>query len=221
MFKNSYFNKLCKNYNLHLYSGILGYLMKSCHKNLEKFVPNVKISKILEIGSGTHPHRDFIKHNYKEYHIAETSNFAINFLKKKKFIVKKYNGKNLPYKNKNFDRIIISHCLEHINNPEDFLKEVMRKLKKGGILSISLPTDPGLLWRLGRYFVYIFINKKTYKMKNDDFYYINAIEHVNSIFNLIEIIRFNFKGKLKDNFWPLPIKHPDINLFYNVHIFKK
>jgi hypothetical protein len=27
---------------------------------------------------------------------------------------------------------------------------MMKKLKKGGILSISLPTDPGLLFRIGR-----------------------------------------------------------------------
>ena len=45
-----------------------------------------------------------------------------------------------------FDRIIISHCLEHIINPENFLFEMMSKLKKDGILSISLPTDPGILF---------------------------------------------------------------------------
>ena len=35
-------------------------------------------------------------------------------------------------------------------NPEEFIFEAMSKLKKGGVLSIALPTDPGLLWRLGR-----------------------------------------------------------------------
>ena len=48
-----------------------------------------------------------------------------------------------------------------------------------------------------------------------------ASEHINSIFNLITIIRHNFKEKiLKEDFLPFKIKLIDINLFYNVHILK-
>ena len=96
-----------------------------------------------------------------------------------------------------FDRIIISHCLEHILSPEEFLFEMMSKLKKGGILSISLPTDPGLLFRLGRFYLKIFSIKKKYKISKEKFDYINATEHVNSIFNLISIIRFNYRNSIK------------------------
>ena len=46
-----------------------------------------------------------------------------------------------------------------------------------------------------------------------------ASEHINSIFNLITIIRYNFKGKiLKEDFLPFKIKLIDINLFYNVQL---
>ena len=119
-----------------------------------------------------------------------------------------------------FDRIIISHCLEHINEPEKFLFEMMSKLKKGGVLSISLPTDPGLLWRLGRLFIKFFIVKKTYKVSKKEYDYINATEHINSIFTLISLIRYNFENKIDENFLPFKIKLVDINLFYNVHITK-
>ena len=37
---------------------------------------------------------------------------------------------------------------------------MMNKLKQGGILSISLPTDPGLLFRLGKTLFEAFFNKK-------------------------------------------------------------
>jgi SAM-dependent methyltransferase len=222
MYKKSFFGYLEKKYNTHLYTGLLGFFMKLGHKNLENFNNDIKISKVLEIGAGSHPHYDFIKHNFNEYHIAETSDYAINSYKdNKKFIVKKYDGKNLPYKNNTFDRIIISHCLEHILNPELFLIEMMSKLKRGGLLSISLPTDPGLLWRFGRFLIKVFILPRTYKISSEDFYYMNATEHVNSIFNLIAILRFNFKDKLEEHFWPLKIKCVDINLFYNVHVYKK
>ena len=97
---------------------------------------------------------------------------------------------------------------------------MMSKLNKGGILSISLPTDPGLAWRLGRLFIRFFTIKKTYNISGEEFNYMNATEHVNSIFNLISIIRFNYKGKFEEDFYPLKLKMSDINLFYNVHIYK-
>jgi len=97
---------------------------------------------------------------------------------------------------------------------------MMKKLKKGGVLSISLPTDPGLAWRLGRLFVGLFKVNKTYKISFEDFEYMNATEHVNSIFNLISIIRYNYKNSFEEYFYPLKIKSSDLNLIYNAHIYK-
>ena len=57
--------------------------------------------------------------------------------------------------------------------------------------------------------------------RGEEFNYMNATEHVNSIFNLISIIRFNYKDSYEEHFYPFKIKMSDINLFYNVHIFKK
>ena len=62
---------------------------------------------------------------------------------------------------------------------------MMSKLKKDGVLSISLPTDPGIAWRLGRLFIRLFTIKKTYQISGEEFNYMNATEHVNSIFKLI------------------------------------
>ena len=111
-------------------------------------------------------------------------------------------------------------CLEHVNEPEKFLFEMMNKLKEGGILSISLPTDPGLLWRLGRLFIKYFIVKKTYNLSREEYEYLNATEHINSIFNLINLIRYNFKNQIEEHCLPFRIKLLDINLFYIAHITK-
>ena len=109
---------------------------------------------------------------------------------------------------------------ESINNPEKFLFEMTSKLKEGGVLSISLPMDPGLLWRLSRLFIKYFILKKTYEISKEDYEYMNATEHINSIFNLISLIRYNFKNQIDESFLPFKIRLVDINLFYNVHIIK-
>ena len=97
---------------------------------------------------------------------------------------------------------------------------MMNKLKKGGILSISLPTDPGLLFRLGRIYLKIFSLKKNYKISREEFDYMNATEHINSIFGLYSIIKYNYGNSLKESYLPFKVKSFDLNLFYNVHIIK-
>jgi len=222
MHKKEIFRNLDKKYNSHLYTGLQGFFMNYGHKKLENFKKNKShFSKILEIGAGDTPHYRFIKHTYDEYHIAETSDYASDYYKDNpKIKIIKYNGKNLPFDNEYFDRIIISHCLEHILSPEEFILEMMRALKKGGVLSISLPTDPGISWRLGRMFVGFFKAKNTYNIDFEKYEYMNATEHVNSIFNLRSIIRYNYKNSFEEYFYPLKIKSLDLNLIYNVHIHK-
>ena len=221
MYKKDAFKKLDARYNTHLYTGLLGYAMRYSHRQLEKFNRKKKYSKVLEIGAGSAPHIDYLKHEHDEYFIAETSNTALEFYKRMKNVkAYSYDGVNLPFEDNFFDRIIISHCLEHISEPEKFLFEAMNKLRSGGVLSISLPTDPGLLWRLGKIFTKYYTAKKTYKISSNDYDYLLATEHVNSIFNLISLIRYNFKNQIKENFLPFKIKLVDVNLFYNVHIAK-
>ena len=222
MYKKEIFRDLDKKHKSHLYTGLQGFFMKYGHKKLEDFKKkNDHLSKVLEVGAGDSPHYNYIKHTYDEYHIAETSEYVKNFHKdNNKVKIVTYDGKKLPYPNESFDRIIISHCLEHILSPEDFLTEMLNKLKKGGVLSISLPTDPGFAWRIGRFFVGIFKVNKTYKLSFEEFEYLNATEHVNSIFNLISIIRFKYKDSFEEGFYPLKIKSADLNLIYNAHIYK-
>ena len=220
MYRKKEFN-LDSSYNSHLYTGIIGVFMRYCHRNLEKFKSEEVYSKILEIGAGTAPHLPYIKHKFQHYYVAETSDFAIDYLKKaglEKVI--KYDGKNLPFDEYFFDRIIISHVLEHINNPEEFLIEMMRILKRGGVLSISLPTDPGLLWRSSRNMIKLFVLNRTQKLSNIEYDYINSTEHINSIFNLRNIIKYHYRNNIQETFLPFRIRLPDINLFYNVHITK-
>ncbi len=222
MFKLKKFNNLNSQYSKHLYKGLKGFFMKMSHNNLENFESKKKISKVLEIGAGSMPHYNFIEHNYEEYHILEVSKVSKKYIKKEKNIFfKLYNGSKIPYENNTFDRIIICHCLEHIVFPEIFIDEMMSKLKKKGILSISLPCDPGLAWRISSFLLGKRISSKTYKINSKTINYLNAIEHVNSVFNLISIIKYKFNHSIKESYLPFYVKNADLNLFYNVHIYKK
>ena len=117
------------NYNQHIYNGLIGYFMKLSHKRMEK--NKIKKDKVLEIGPGTHPHIEYLKHDFEEYYVVDRIKELSNFFEKNdkiKFI--HHEGDDLPFENDYFDRIIISHCLEHITDPERTLKEIHSKLKK-------------------------------------------------------------------------------------------
>ena len=60
MFKKKIFKDLTSRYNSHAYSGLMGFFMNQCHKQLEKFDFPKKISKVLEVGAGNAPHYKFI-----------------------------------------------------------------------------------------------------------------------------------------------------------------
>ena len=219
--KYSYSDK--NKYDDYQYKGLIGSLMKYDHRMLESTLPNKKYSKVLEIGPGFHSHFDYLKHDFDQFFILEKEKNKIQFHKKikdKKIKFYEYKNNKMPFQKNFFDRIIMCHVLEHIDHPEKFIVEAMSKLKKGGVFSIALPTDPGLLWRLGRLFSKIFFVKKKQKISIIEYDYINSIDHINSIFSLYHIINYYYGKDKIENYLPFKIKAFDLNLFYNVHIIK-
>ena len=86
--------------------------------------------KILDIGCGYRPHK------YATV-IADTKDFT-NLYKEKKFV--KVNGETLPFKDKEFDFVIASHVIEHVEDFQFFIKELERIASKG---YIELPSRLG------------------------------------------------------------------------------
>ncbi len=86
--------------------------------------------KILDIGCG-------YRANKFASVIADIKDFS-NFYKEKKFI--KINEKKLPFKDKEFDFVIASHVIEHVEDFEFFIKELERISSKG---YVELPTRLG------------------------------------------------------------------------------
>jgi len=121
----------------------------------------------------------------------------------------------LNFSNDEFDRVIAAHILEHLPNPHLVLREWARVLKPGGILSILLPCDPGIAWRLGQ----SLRSKSNFSSVGLNYDYINAREHINSIGNLRVLIDFYFPENKKVQWEPLKIPYYDLNLFYIVHIY--
>lgn len=62
------------------------------------------------------------------------------------------NIKNIPFENASLDAIVCSEVLEHVDSPKESIQELVRVLKPGGIMALSVPRYlPELIcWKLSK-----------------------------------------------------------------------
>jgi SAM-dependent methyltransferase len=106
--------------------------------HLQKYIDksSLKLSSILEIGPGP----GFFASNWlsknptTNYKVIETDTTCLNSLNKIGVKIL-----DIDEKIEKVDAVVISHVLEHVTNPKDFLKAVTKDLKVGGVLFIEVP----------------------------------------------------------------------------------
>ena len=209
------------------YAGTLqSFVMGSSHRLLENTCRfNMCFPRVLEVGAGTGEHIKYVRHGFEEYILSDLDQETLRVAEKKlsgvhdgKLKYESQKAESLTYADNSFDRLIAIHVLEHIHQPHIVLREWYRVLKSGGVLSILIPTDPGLAWRLGRNMG----PRRNALAKGIEYDYVMAREHVNSCNNLIALLRHYFPES-NEHWWPLLVPSIDLNLFFAFHsvILKK
>lgn len=199
-------------------AGLTGYFLKKSHEWSERpFGPEVHFGRVLEVGAGTGVHVRFVRHSFDEYVLTDLNpplleKFARAPLRGK-LTVQREDATRLSFADDSFDRVIAAHVLEHLYKPHEVLREWARVLKPGGLLTLVLPCDPGLAWRLGRYAV----SRPKFNKAGILYDYWMAREHVNPLNNLVPFIRHYF-SELDERWLPLRVPSMDLNLFYIVNI---
>ncbi len=173
----------------------------------------------MEVGAGTGEHVPFVRHRFDSYTLTDMDEKTLEVAKGKygalhpdKLRFDTQSGSNLTYPDDSFDRLIAAHVLEHIYQPHLALKEWCRVIKPGGTLSILIPTDPGIAWRLGRHLG----PRRNAIAQGIAYDYVMAREHVNPCNNLIAFLRHYFPDA-QESWWPTPIPSIDANLFFAFH----
>lgn len=201
-------------------SPLQSFVMRASHKLVEKeFNHQTHFGRVLEIGAGTGEHLPFVRHDFDEYTLTDLDPKTLEVAKRKlsgtkgrRVNFEVQTGSELAYPDNTFDRLVATHVLEHIYKPHLVLKEWRRVLKPGGVISILIPTDPGMAWRLGRHLG----PRKNAIAQGIEYDYVMAREHVNPCNNLIAILRHYFPDS-REAWWPFPIPSIDLNLFFAFH----
>ena len=181
----------------------------------------------MEFGGAGKPHWNWMGKNeldkLEEYILVDDKTYLKRIKIPKKLFkkVKLVDFKNLKkinfYKNR-VDRIIASHVLEHIPDPENTIIKWINLLNKNGSLCMALPCDPGLMFRAGQLLA---MSKacKYYKINPLEKDLWHSREHINPLQRLLFI--FNYYFKKRKVFWfPFVIPFININLFHFVEVNK-
>lgn len=121
-----------------------------------------KESKIVDLGAGEGKVLNYLsKNNFTNLLAVDLEN---NFkLSNTEFRLIDLD-KDFPLQSEEFDAVVSSEVIEHVENPWHFVREIARILKKGGIAVITTPNTNNLLSRLG------FLRKGTFRMFEDTHY---------------------------------------------------
>lgn len=138
-YENKIYLKKLNELKLSYYSKYIRYI--------EKYLPQ-KSSKFLDVGCGNGTVLKQLRDKgYGNGYGAEISELFIKSSKKKGIEkVYHYDGTKLPFKNNYFDLIGSFNVLEHTQNPEQFLKEEIGKLKNKGIIIVACPNFLSVLF---------------------------------------------------------------------------
>ena len=168
-------------------------LKRTSIKNINKIIEKNPTWKILDIGCGyrAHPRANIV---------ADVQDLS-DYYKKREFI--KIDDKELPFKDKEFDFVIASHVIEHVEDFEFFIKELERISHQG---YIELPSRLGdnlvfenktdHIW----WFLYDDINNKIIASKRNQiiepFINVSTAKLLEKIFRESLVIELNWEKKI-------------------------
>jgi SAM-dependent methyltransferase len=106
-------------------------------KGLAKHVKNLAVNitgKTLDIGCGIKPYAHLYRST--EYVGLEIDTPQNRLSKNADYF---YDGNNFPFDDASFDSVVANEVFEHVFNPDQFLREMLRILKPGGVALLTMP----------------------------------------------------------------------------------
>ncbi|MFT3892214.1 MAG: class I SAM-dependent methyltransferase [Anaerolineales bacterium] len=122
---------------------------------------------VMEIGPGSLPHIRYWKGQPQQYTLVDIQqnilDLAGSILKERSIQVNSHRVESpqLPIPSEQIDVLISFYSLEHLYPLDNYISELERVLKPGGVLIGAIPAEGGLAWGVGR-----FLTSRRYIKKN-------------------------------------------------------
>ena len=207
-----------EDYDLVMGAGAVGWIWRQIHRLLDISLFDDNSKRIIEVGSGSGQHLRFTDLNFEFYCETDIRNRnsspEIKKIMNSQFVVSDAQFLK-EFEDDSFDALIATCLLVHLNNIHQALENWRRIVKSGGVLSIYVPCEPGMILRLARFFT----TRKRIIAAGYNHRYIHWLEHSNSYLVTISILNHVFKkDKVKIRRYPVPFLSWNGNLFAIVTI---
>lgn len=189
------------------------------HRSMEApYGPDVRFARVLEIGGNRGEHVPYVRHQFDDYLLTDlreprpTERVAAD----PRVRTAACDAQALPYPDGGFDRVIATCLLHHLTDPFAALREMHRVTATGGTVTILLPTDPGLAYRVGKALT---SGRAARRQGIADLYQVvTALDHRNHFPSLIAQVRHVFRADGVAVGWrPFRVPGWHLNAFTVVH----
>jgi len=106
---------------------------RGLHQGLGEFL-SILEGEVLDVGCGRKPYAHLTR--AKRYVGVDIDTPATRALAAADHY---YDGRTLPFADASFDAVLCSQVLEHVFTPDEFLREIRRVLRPGGVLLLATP----------------------------------------------------------------------------------
>jgi len=181
-----------------------------------RILTNIKLQdlSVMEFGPGILPHYEFWNGKPIDYLIIDNQKELLNqskeILEQQKIPVKEFlsNSYNIPVLDQTVDIVLSFYSLEHLYPLDNYLLEMKRVLKPGGLFVGAIPAEGGLAWGFGR-----FLTSRRYIRKHSTINPDKIIcwEHPNFAESILTKLDSHFK-QIHLDYWPFWIRSIDLNL---------
>jgi phosphatidylethanolamine/phosphatidyl-N-methylethanolamine N-methyltransferase len=179
-------------YDSVVHSGAGGAIQRAFHAAVERpWKEENDFATVLELGATSGEHLAFVRHGFSRYVMLDIRDSdearrvaAASSQRDARIEFTVGDAQNLEsISDGSIDRLISMCLLHHLDDPRGSLIHWRRVVKPGGVLSVFVPCDPGLLWRAGRA-VTTFRAARSKGYSALDIRYINACDHRNHVASL-------------------------------------
>ena len=192
--------------------------VRSSHRDMESKYSQKEYDDCLELGGGSGEHLNFVKHDFKRYVTLDLRGAKLEEKWSDDPRVQSLVGdaENVPFPDQTFDRIIVTCLLHHVNDPEKVFVEIRRLLKTGGVATIFLPCDPGIVVRIARSLT---TARKASRRGYKGYSLMIVREHRNHIGGLLTMLKFIFRSEKVTFQWrPFFVPSWNSNAYVICHI---
>lgn len=206
-----------EHYQCCTYCNAAGFSQKFMHRSIERNRgAELHFGRVLEIGANQGEHLQYVRHTFDSYLLTDIRRCTglpgrsdlhdrISFLQE--------DATSLSFADDTFDRVLCSCVLHHVSDPESAISELRRVLKSGGCADLFVSSDPGFLFRVGRYLGPV---REAKQLGLDGVKrLVDARDHRNHVASLIRLIRHVFR-----NDTIIELSHPVRYLSWNLSFWR-